>query len=383
MYHYKTIILIINIVSIFFLIGLSILLLCIKRNNKRRIVPHLIVITTTIPFYLYNIFFHTEQFKWALWTAPFAYSAGLAFLPALWIAIHQYFNSQTPFSKIRLFHFFPSLVCFIIYTAYIHLLSYPEKINFFVYKNTLWVSWIESLNITVLISQVIIYFSIILLYMHKVKQFIGKNYTFAEWQRSLWIPRLISAITIAFLVLLLCHHIVEHNWSWTLNLFDIVIILYFVYNATNFPFSTHDEYVNKAITAIQFDYEISKGRPISINQAKEISNATFDYLATSRSYLNPALTIKEVADAIGYSPNQISQALEITDNTHFTIVVNKMRIDRAVKVLNNDVHREQNIDSLTFQSGFTSREAFFTVFKSIMGKTPTEFLLETTNDKSR
>jgi methylphosphotriester-DNA--protein-cysteine methyltransferase len=60
-----------------------------------------------------------------------------------------------------------------------------------------------------------------------------------------------------------------------------------------------------------------------------------------------------------------------------------MRIDRAVKVLNNDVHREQNIDSLTFQSGFTSREAFFTVFKSIMGKTPTEFLLETTNDKSR
>ena len=202
MYQYKTIILIINIVSILFLLGLAILLLYIKRNNKAKTLPQIIVITITIPFYLYNIFFITESFKAMLYIAPFTYSVGLCFLPALWISIHQYFNSQSRFSKIRLIHFFPAFICFLIYSAYINRLTIPEQINFFVYKNTPWANLIDGLNLIMLITQIIIYFSIILLYLHRVKQFIEKNYTFADWKRNLWIPKILIAITITFIILL-------------------------------------------------------------------------------------------------------------------------------------------------------------------------------------
>lgn len=383
MYQYKTIILIINIVSILFLLGLAVLLLYIKRNNKAKILPQTVVITITIPFYLYNIFFITESFNAILYIAPFAYSAGLCFLPALWISIHQYFNSQSRFSKIRLIHFFPAFICFIIYSTYIYRLTLPEQINFFIYKNTPWANLIDGLNLTMLTTQTIIYFSIILLYLHRVKQFIGKNYTFAEWKKSLWIPRILVAITITFIILLICHSTLDYSWTWTLNIFDILIMLYFAYNSTNFPHTTQEEYFNNTLTDIQFDYEISKGKPLNNIQANEISNMTKEYLRTSQSYLNPILTIKEVADAIGFSNNQISQALEMTDKSNFTTIVNKLRIERAVKALSHDIENQQNIDSLTYQSGFTSREVFFLAFKNIMGKTPIEFLMDMGSNKSK
>lgn len=382
MYQYKTIILIINIVSILFLLGLAVLLLYIKRHKKTKILPQIVVITTTIPFYLYNIFFVTESFNAILYIAPFAYSAGLCFLPALWISIHQYFNSQSRFSKIRLIHFFPAFICFLIYSTYINRLTVPEQINFLVYKNTPWANLIDGLNITMLSAQIIIYFSIIMLYLHRVKQFIGKNYTFAEWKKSLWIPKLLIAIIITYLILLICHSTLDHSWTWTLNIFDITIMLYFAYNATNYPYTTQDEYINNTLTDIQFDHEISRGKPLNNIQAKEISDMTKEHLRTSQSYLNPALTIKDVADAIGFSNNQISQALEIIDKSNFTTIVNKLRIERAAKTLSQDIENKQNIDSLTYQSGFTSRKAFFLAFKNIMGKTPIEFLMDIGSNKS-
>lgn len=380
MYQYKTIILIINIVSILFLLGLAVLLLYIKRHKKTKILPQIVVITTTIPFYLYNIFFITESFKAMLYITPFTYSVGLCFLPALWISIHQYFNSQSRFSKIRLIHFFPAFICFLIYSAYINRLTIPEQINFFVYKNTPWANLIDGLNLIMLITQIIIYFSIILLYLHRVKQFIEKNYTFADWKRNLWIPKILIAITITFIILLICHSTFDYSWTWTLNIFDIIIMLYFTYNSTNSPYTTQNEYINDTLTDIQFDYEISRGKPLSNIQAKEISNITKEYLKSSQSYLNPALTIKDVADAIGVSNNQISQALETIDKSNFTTIVNKLRIERAVKALSQDIENNQNIDSLTYQSGFTSRKAFFLAFKNIMGKTPVEFLMDISNN---
>ena len=182
------------------------------------------------------------------------------------------------------------------------------------------------------------------------------------------------------IILLICHSTFDYSWTWTLNIFDIIIMLYFTYNSTNSPYTTQNEYINDTLTDIQFDYEISRGKPLSNIQAKEISNITKEYLKSSQSYLNPALTIKDVADAIGVSNNQISQALETIDKSNFTTIVNKLRIERAVKALSQDIENNQNIDSLTYQSGFTSRKAFFLAFKNIMGKTPVEFLMDISNN---
>ena len=376
MYQYKAITLIVNIVSIFFLLGLSVLLLYIKKKHNPKIIAPILAICTPIPFFLYSIFFCIEAYKEALWVAPFAYSAGLAFMPSIWISTHQYFNKKVKFSKIRLLHFLPALACFIIYSVYLLLLSLPERINFILYKNTYMTQWIEGLNIIVLSAQFLIYSTITLLYIHRVKQFIRKNYTFAEWGKNIFIPKTFFVLTIAFVTLLFCHHTIDARNSWTLNIFDISIMLYFTYYVMKTQHTFHNSYLSNAIENTHFDVAISIGNIIDHQRAKHISNTTKEYLSESKVYLNPALTIKDVADAIGMASADIAQAFAINDGTHFTTIINRMRIERATKAITLDSKNEQNFDTLTYQSGFTSREAFFKAFKHIMGKTPIEFLNE-------
>ena len=375
--NFNAIILIINIVSIFFLLGLSILLLVARKGRNTGIVAAIAVITTTIPIYAYNICFVKGWLHAGLWIAPFAYSAGTAFLPALWIFIHKYLNTQSSFSKIRLIHFLPTLACFIIYSVYLLLLSFPERINFILYKNTHMSNWIEGINITVLIAQTIAYSSIIAIYLYQFRRFIGKTYSEIDWAQNRWIMRITILATIAFVALLIGHHVWESANTWILNIFDILIMYYFAYHAIRMPQHKDGETQQNPLENIQLDNMINEGSTLSPEDIKQVSTTVTEYLRTSKTYLNPKLTIKDIADTIGISGNDISYAIKKNYKCSFFDFVNTLRIERAVRTINRDTEHEQNIDTITFQSGFTSRSAFHSAFKKVMDKTPAQYMKET------
>ncbi|MBQ7941094.1 MAG: helix-turn-helix transcriptional regulator [Muribaculaceae bacterium] len=371
-------ILIINIISILFLLGLSALLLFTRKHTKADIPLAVTVITTTIPIYVYNIFFTCGWYILSLWIAPFAYTSGIAFLPALWLFVHRYFNSGEKFKKIRLIHFLPAVACFLIYTIYILLLSFPERLNFLLYKSTYMSRWIEIINISVIAVQAIIYFSIILIYMSRVKAFIGKHYTETEWARNMWIPKTLYFIAAGYTTLIICHHIWKNDNTWLLNALDVIAMLYFTYSILK---SSQDKHTssNNPIAEIQFDSRIEEVPVIDNDKSVKYAGIIDEYLKSSKIYLNPVLTLKDVSDSTGISCNDISQAIQKAYGSSFFDYINKLRIDRAIRTLNNDTAHEQNIDTITFQSGFSSRSAFHTAFKKNIGKTPAQYLEETGN----
>lgn len=373
---HNAVILIINIVSLFFLLGLSTLLFITKRHHKTGLYAAITVITFSIPIYIYNILFICGWYKISLWIAPLAYSSGTIFLPSLWLYIHQRFNPGSRFIKLRFIHFLPTLTCFTIYTIYLLLLSFPERINFILYKSTYMSAWINTINITIIAFQGIIYFSIILIYLSQVKKYIGENFSETEWFQCMWIPKIIFFTLIAFLASITCYYIWEDSSIWLLNIFTILIMYYFTYHVMRVPRNEYTSTQSATLDGIQFDNTISENSSLSSYQIEKTSQLVTDYLKSSKSYLNPALTIKNIADSIGVSGKDISFAIEKTYNCTFFDYINKLRIERAVKVLSKDSEHEQNIATITYQSGFYSKESFYAAFKKNVGKMPSQFLKE-------
>lgn len=367
--------LIINIVSILFLLGLSMLLLLTNKHMKTGVGFAIIAITTTIPIYIYNIFFSQRWFIAAIWIAPLAYTVGTAFFPSLWLYIHRYFNPHTKFDKIRLVHFIPTIACFLIYVIYIALLTFPERINFLLYQSTYMSRWIGAINIAVVSAQAVTYSVLIFVYLTQVRRFIGKTFTETNWSLNLWIPKTLIILIVSFTALLICHHIFRKYNTWMLNILDMAVMACITYNVLKVPHDKKSSRINP-IAGIEIDQNLDIEDDIDAQKINDYATLISDYLKTSKTYLNPTLTIKDVSDSLGISAGEIAQALAARYKCNFLEFVNKMRIDRAVRVLNNDTAQEQNLESITYQSGFLSPESFAIAFKKNIGKTPSQFIYE-------
>jgi len=101
----------------------------------------------------------------------------------------------------------------------------------------------------------------------------------------------------------------------------------------------------------------------------------------SNPFLNPALTLVEVAKIIKVTPQELSQVVNEKTNLNFTNYINSYRIEKAKEILTSHDFSKLTIDSIAEMAGFQSKSPFYLAFKKHTGMTPKEFI-STTGDKS-
>lgn len=95
-------------------------------------------------------------------------------------------------------------------------------------------------------------------------------------------------------------------------------------------------------------------------------------ILTKELYLDPDLTLKKLSLEIGIGPQTITREL-VKNGTTFYKLINSMRVEKAVQILNNDESQELIIDYITEQVGFKTKTTFYKYFKEILGCTPHEY----------
>jgi len=95
-----------------------------------------------------------------------------------------------------------------------------------------------------------------------------------------------------------------------------------------------------------------------------------------RLYLNANLNLAIVADHIGVSTKTISAILNQHLQKSFNEFVNEYRISAIRQRLLNGETRKLTIAGLAYEGGFNSLPTFQRAFKSVTGRTPSEFLAE-------
>ncbi len=93
-------------------------------------------------------------------------------------------------------------------------------------------------------------------------------------------------------------------------------------------------------------------------------------------YLEPDLTLADVAQAMALSANKVSQLFNEQGGQSFYEIVNDYRIRHAISLLSERRDDKFKIIEIYTDAGFSTESTFYKYFKKTTGKTPRQYLKE-------
>ncbi|MER3318425.1 MAG: tetratricopeptide repeat protein [Allomuricauda sp.] len=104
--------------------------------------------------------------------------------------------------------------------------------------------------------------------------------------------------------------------------------------------------------------------------SKELEQIMIDY----KLYLNPDLSLKDVASYLELPANYVSQLLNLGFQKNFSEYVNTYRVNEFKQRVLIEENKGLTIMAVAYDSGFNSKTVFNTFFKKIEGTTPNAYL---------
>ncbi|MEY8019747.1 helix-turn-helix domain-containing protein [Muriicola sp. SD30] len=106
---------------------------------------------------------------------------------------------------------------------------------------------------------------------------------------------------------------------------------------------------------------------------EEVMLAIARYMNDSEIYMNPDMTIMDLADGIGEHPKRVSEAINTIEKLNFNSFINQYRIEKALVLLDKGDKLNWSMEGIGIEVGFKSKSAFYSAFKKFTGSTPTQF----------
>ena len=105
----------------------------------------------------------------------------------------------------------------------------------------------------------------------------------------------------------------------------------------------------------------------------EMLNRVRQYMEDKEPYLNPSLSIHDLARQTNSPTRELSILINHHLNKHFFDFVNEYRIEKAKQMLTDPDKKEFTVLEILYDVGFNSKSSFNTAFKKYTGFTPTQY----------
>lgn len=99
-------------------------------------------------------------------------------------------------------------------------------------------------------------------------------------------------------------------------------------------------------------------------------------IKNDKPYLNPELSLTELAELINTQANYLSQVLNEHFELNFYDFINSKRIEEFCGRIKSNAFKNYKLMEIAYDCGFNSKSAFNRNFKRIKGKTPSEYQKE-------
>jgi len=113
---------------------------------------------------------------------------------------------------------------------------------------------------------------------------------------------------------------------------------------------------------------------LSESKAKAINSLLLKVMQEEKPYLNPKLTLSELAKMVNATPNNLSQVINQFQEVNFFDFINRYRIEEFKKLAIEKPHF--NILALAYEAGFNSKSSFNNLFKKFTNQTPSQYIKE-------
>ncbi len=118
--------------------------------------------------------------------------------------------------------------------------------------------------------------------------------------------------------------------------------------------------------------EKDKKEKVSIENSILLSKMN-KIMERDKLYLNPTLSVYDLADALNISRHQISALLNNDLSMNFYQYVNRYRLEEVCKKLSGDNDNKYNLLDHALDAGFNSKSSFNSLFKKQYGITPSQY----------
>lgn len=116
-------------------------------------------------------------------------------------------------------------------------------------------------------------------------------------------------------------------------------------------------------------YSITKILP----QKNDHITAIEKYLKGQRNFLNPNISLEDVANELNLSTGHLSKLINTELEISFKDYLNNLRIEEAKLYLKDPEFSNYTMAAIGLEAGFNSKSAFNASFKKITGLTPSQF----------
>ncbi|MDO5971295.1 helix-turn-helix domain-containing protein [Flavivirga aquimarina] len=293
--------------------------------------------------------------------------------------LYFYFKSVTysfKFKAIDLLHFLPTLVL-IIFLFPMYSLSGYEKLRIMLGLNNSY----DSYRYVIFISKVtslFIYAIFIgkLQYAHR-KQEINSEYKkqpINKWKRTIYRIHIVYLVSYIIYGLPVSGLLLE--FPYFINYIQVsvmsIMVIYLAYMA----------YVQPEI--LKFDYPhtfkdvmtLTKYQKSGLTNAlsKELKENLIKLFVEDKVYKENNINLESLSQKLNTTRHNTSQIINEHFNINFFELVNKFRIQEAIRILKEDVYGSLNIIDIAYEVGYNNKVTFNKAFKKETSVTPSEFI---------
>lgn len=300
----------------------------------------------------------------------------LLYGPFLYLYVLYSIKSRHRLRKIDILHFAPVLLSYIYMFPFYFLYSAEEKIqvdkdlvdDFSIFSYILLIGFLVS----GMSYSIVAYRN--LLQRDKIIQ---ENFSYSTGISLSWLRYAILGIGAVFVtggIVTVLREVLDFQFPFNADILFYSLIVAFVVYVGYSGIRQQNLFSNtvtneQELSNIESEYKKSSLKS-EVATTKHVE--LLEFMLTEKPYLNPKLTITELAQHLMVSTNHLSQIINQYEQVNFHDFVNRYRIEEFIQKAQSN--KNFTLLAHALDSGFNSKSSFNNVFKKIKSVTPSQYI---------
>lgn len=332
------------------------------------------IIGVHLAFYYISLIADPYYYPYLLVSYPFPLFHG----PLLYFYTSSLTGQHPYLRKHFAWHFMPVLLIYLVLIPFF-LRTHTERLEVFSNhgKGYEWVFLLQ--RILVLTSGVA--YTILSLWLLRVHiRTVQNRFSQTEQVNSLWLRYMIYGVAIVWLAVFSGNDFIIFSlvalFVLLLGYFGIKQVGIFTQTSSGDTTALRASFVTNSADFAPEEQAKSKYLKSTLSSEKQtlIHDKLIRAMGEQKLFLNPELTIGQLAEAMEVHPNHLSQVINSMESKTFNDFINTWRINEFKKMTALPQNQRYTLLAMAFECGFNSKTAFYRNFKTVTGQSPTQYL---------
>lgn len=364
-------------ISVFF----AVFLFTVKTKNRLKntlIALYLLVMAFHVSTFFYGYYFQTVPLIFDMIRDQIVYLSH----PLLYLFTLSSIYDDFKLRQIHLFHLLPFLLIIAVFTPNFYLLDEGGRVMFYEkFLNNTETRFSSLFGFGI----VFFYLSLIFIELRKYRKILLENFSSVHHFNYKWLVQIAVMVSLIY-IFAVYKTIYRYSGEDVIVTYQLRIIITLIL----FGFMSwivlkglyHPELfrgINKNLKSVKYLVATKKKQDLPFAD-KSLEVGILEslvqlkgYMEHNKPFLDPSLTIQELAKGIDMPVKDLSILINHNLNQHFYDFVNEYRIKEAMIILENPMYHKRTILEILYEVGFNTKSSFNSAFKKYTQMTPTSY----------